>query len=195
MLQNWVSRSALRLSVPQRACHVPVSCFPIWTAPSLEWRDVRAISEDVEWLNDSSSQAEHDRWKTSILHGELCSMHLLPFFSCYLLEKEVSKFSTLEDYFLCRKKSWLHLPPRNQSCPASCQPRPSLPSSALPKAAHVRRLFRCCKESWLAGESHNRKKTQLDMTNSLTLSSTQIPLYSEATVERVFIEVTPFDLL
>ena len=68
--------------------------------------------------------------KPPIFHGEICSMHLLPFFNCSLLKKEVSKFSTIEDYFLCRKKSWLHLPPWNQSCPASCQPR-APPCSAV----------------------------------------------------------------
>lgn len=43
--------------------------------------------------------------KPHILHGEICSMHLIPLFNCYPPKKEVCKFLTLERFFLCRNKS------------------------------------------------------------------------------------------
>lgn len=99
LLQNWGGKSALHLTIPQR-----VVMLPTWTAPSLEWRDSHASLRGCGKVKWQQQPGRVWHRKNLILHGEICSMHLIPLFSCHPLKKEVCVFNPW-GLLLCRSKS------------------------------------------------------------------------------------------
>lgn len=132
--------------------------------------------------------------KSPVLHGETCSTHLIPLSHCYSPKKEVCKLSALEGYFLCGDKSLLFT-----SClgtnpiQQAASPGPHLTCS-VQGCSHQEGSSGVTRRSRLMGESCNEKKTWLlswlHMINLPPFLHPD-PLYSEATDERIFIEVTP----
>lgn len=88
-------------------------------------------------------------------------------------------------------------PAWNQSHPASCQPR-APPHVLCPRLLTTGRLLWCCKEALTPGGITEWKENMaalLAASDRLTPSFFHPdPLSAEATDERIFIEVTPFDV-
>lgn len=108
--------------------------------------------------------------------------------------QEVCKSSTLEGYFHSGNKSLdftSHLGTNPIQLASSAGPS----SRALSRAPHIGRVLLGLQGSPSRQGNHILDPTvPVDVTNLLPLFSTQIPLNSEATDERIFIEVTPFDV-
>lgn len=104
-----------------------------------------------------------------------------------------SKFSTPEDYFLCRNNSLdftccLRTSPSSGKLLAQWGPYLPLPSTMCfyLGCLHQEDSSGAARRPWLAEESHNGKTwllSWLDMISLLPLCSTQIPLHSEVTDE------------
>lgn len=136
MLQNWVATGALRLSMQQRTCHGPVYCFPIWTAPSLERRDVHASLRRHGMIKWQQQPGRVGHLKNLFCMGKF-ALYLIPLFhwkrkSASFQPLRVTSFVGTNPYYS---------PPILEPFPSSKLPAQGPTSRALSRAAHIRRVL------------------------------------------------------